>query len=263
MRKGRIPLRIFIIFFVISIIIFGLSYFGRLPFINSLLENLIISVQRVVFPEKSIITSQKIKLLAREQEIAKKLVNQAVLEKEVKALRDQFMTTNPPSSQLVPAKIIGAPGLVPGVSLPEYIVVDKGGRDSVKAGQAVVYKNNLIGKVEQITGRLSRIVLTSSTKFSITAKVVNKDGESPVGVGKGQGGGHIILENVLLSEKIEEGDFVATSGEKDVDGTGIPPDLIVGKVISVEKKPSALFQSASVQSLIDPTQLSIVFIVID
>lgn len=263
MRKGRVPLNIFVVFFTITCIIFSLSYFGRLSFINSILEQFVIPIQRTIIPGKTFFSEGENKLLAKEQEIAQKIVNQAVLEKEMKALRDQFMTTSPTSSRLIPAKVIGAPGMIPGVTLPEYLIVDKGLNDSVRVGQAVVFKDNLVGKIERTTDYLSRIVLTTSIKFSSTAKIINNDGQSPVGVGKGKGGGRMVLENVLLSDKIQEGDIVVTGGEKDINGSGIAPDLLLGKIVTIEKNPSALFQSASIQTLVDPTELSLVFILVN
>jgi rod shape-determining protein MreC len=67
--------------------------------------------------------------------------------------------------------------------------------------------------------------------------------------------------NVVLSEKLEKDDLVRTKGDVDERGQGFPPDLIVGKIISVNKQPSALFQSAEVKSLVDFSRLSTVFVI--
>jgi len=43
-----------------------------------------------------------------------------------KALRDQFQTENPKSTNLIEADIIGAPGFIPGISIPETLVLNRG-----------------------------------------------------------------------------------------------------------------------------------------
>ena len=69
-----------------------------------------------------------------------------------------------------------------------------------------------------------------------------------------------VLENVLLSDKLQTGDTVISKGDIGKDGEGFPPGLVVGRIISVNKKASALFQSAEVESLVDVTRLKMVFV---
>ena len=71
----------------------------------------------------------------------------------------------------------------------------------------------------------------------------------------------MILDNVLLTENLKNGDLVLTKGDVNLNGEGFLPGLIVGKIISVEKSPSALFQKAQVEGLVDVTKLSTVFVI--
>ena len=70
----------------------------------------------------------------------------------------------------------------------------------------------------------------------------------------------MVLDNVVLSDTIENTDLVETKGDVDANGNGYPPHLIVGKILSVNKKTSALFQSALVGSLVDVSKLDVVFV---
>lgn len=79
---------------------------------------------------------------------------------------------------------------------------------------------------------------------------------------KGQDGG-ILLDHVVLSEKIAKNDRILTKGDIDEGGSGFPPDLIVGRITSVNKRASDLFQTAEVKSLVDFERLSTVFIMVD
>ena len=98
-------------------------------------------------------------------------------------------------------------------------------------------------------------------QFSTTVRILKHDSQFAQGLIKGQGNGQIVLDNVLLSEKIENGDLVVTGGTKDIEGIGLPPDLVIGKIYALQKNPSALFQKAEVKSFIDSVQLSTLFII--
>lgn len=254
-RRNSFP--IFIIFAIFCVVLLILSSVFRVSF-PGFLDTLVLNIQKSVLPIQQRQTEKN--PTEEIQTLAKKIKDQQVLERENKALRDQFQTTTISSVNLLAAKVVGAPGFIPGISLPEFLILDKGSDEGVSVSQPVVYKDNLIGIIETVSKHASRVVLISSKQFSTTARIPKKDAFIS-GVAKGQGSGHIILDNVLLSEKIENGSIVTTGAEQELDGSGIPPDLVIGKVYSVEKKPSALFQTASLQSLIDPIQLSMVFVV--
>lgn len=148
-------------------------------------------------------------------------------------------------------------GYLPGVSLPNGIILDKGSIDGVKKGQVVVYKDTVIGKIQKVTHNASRVMLVYDEQSTVNAKTVKTNA---LGLVKGQGQGVMQLSGVVLSEKLEKGDQVVTKGEMDTDSTGYPPDLVIGKIVSVDKKASSLFQSAQVESLVQIQKLTMVFI---
>lgn len=180
----------------------------------------------------------------------------AAEQREMQALRDQFETTTVVTATLLPAKIIGFEGFLPGVSRPTGIVLDLGSRNGVKSGLAVVYKNNLVGKIGKVTQDRSQVILLSKSGWSFTAKTTESDANGLVAVENGD----IFLKNVVLSDKISKKDIVVTKGDMTLSGSGFPPDIVVGEVSSVEKKASSLFQTAKVQSFVDVTHLTTVFI---
>lgn len=187
------------------------------------------------------------------------------LEKENRALKDQFQTSVPSNSDLIPARVIGTPQFIPGISTIETLILDQGLEHGVQKGQAVIVKNQLVGKISRVSPSLSIVDLVTHEGFTLTARVnpcsqcVERSNQT-LGVLKGKGNNEMVLDNVVLSEKTEKDDIVMTKGDVSEEGIGIPPDLIVGKVISVEKKSSELFQVAKVKSLIDFQNLSTVFI---
>ena len=180
---------------------------------------------------------------------------------ENKALRDQFAVSGSTSQSLLPARVVGAPGFIPGVSLPEYLIIDKGLKDNVVLGDAIIVGNNLVGKVINSTDNFSKVELLSHQRSAFAGKVASEDGREVSGIIRGKGSEELIFENVLLTLSLKKGDVVLTKGEKNEEGVGYPPDLIIGKITSVEKKPADLFQKAQVLSFVDFTNLTTVFVI--
>lgn len=241
-----------VIFILLSGFVFFLATTGFLKGMETMLQNLTLPIQRFtknLFPNV-FINTEIAKLKEENAVLFKKIVDQKELEKENRALRDQFQTTSISSRNLIPAKIIGS---------LDYFVIDKGERDNLKIGQAVVFKDQLIGKITKVSSRFSVVTVITNRSSSFTVRTLKT---SALGILKGQGGeSGMILDNVLLSENLEINDLVLTKGNIDSKGIGFPPNLIVGKIVSVEKKPSALFQKAVVESIMDFSKLSTVFVI--
>ena len=212
------------------------------------------SFSTIVFKEQP--TSIIQRLTAENETLRKQLKDLQVLKQDNKALRDQFETTNPAPEKLLPGTVIGAPGFIPSINTPEYLVLDKGKKDGVFIGQAVVYKDNLVGKIDTVTPLTSRVMLLTKKGMSFTVKIL---GTEILGVVNGDENEEIRLENVLLSENLKIGDIVVSKGDSDEKGNGIPAGLIIGKLVSIDKKPSNLFQSARIKSFVPFTSLTKVF----
>jgi len=263
MRKKERLVFTFFIFLFLSITILVLSILGKLIWPQSLLEKNVSFLPKTFFgffqrlPLVS--ESQQVKKLTQENlELASLLVDQERLKKENAALLSQFQTKDLQTLSLLPSKIVGAPGFIPGITTPASFILDKGGKDNVNVGDSVVLENNLVGKIVKVSSYLSKADLITNTSVSFTAKTLN----GGIGVIKGAGEDKMALDNVLLSENINKEDLVLTKGDIQSDGRGIPPDLIVGKIQSVEKVPTNIFQRAEVKSLVNFTKQSIVFIVV-
>jgi rod shape-determining protein MreC len=249
----------FLILFLISLLLFILSSSGilKLNFISGIFSPLQREIHTGFVNLEN--DSPEIKKLKDENNLlTKKLIDQKKLINQNKALMDQFQQSYPKSSQLLPAQVIGSPGFIPGLSVPEVLIINKGESDGVSENDSVVLQNNLIGKVARTNSSRSVVYLLGNNSFSFAGKV--EGDKKSTGVIRGQGGGEMLLDNVLLSESLKIGDVVLTNGDVDENGQGLPPDLIVGKITSVFKNSSALFQNASVKTSIDFSRLSTVFV---
>lgn len=214
----------------------------------TLLQNAVFAFSSPFLPENK----QQEKALAVLSNRAKDVQEQ----KEMQALRDQFEATSIPSVKLLPAKVIGFEGFLPGVSRPTQLVLDRGELDGVRIGQAVVIKNNLVGRIGKLTDHRSQVTLLTKSGWSFTGKTTKTNAQGLLVIE----GGDVLLKNVVLSDVLSKKDLVVTKGDEKINGTGFPPDIVVGEILSVDKKASALFQTAKVRSFVDIVGLSTVFV---
>lgn len=260
MKRKENFLPTFLVVTFLCILILALSFSGNLKFLSSFLEKGTSGAQALTFGifQKLPFFSEDLKIKNLRDDnlnLLSRIADYEKLKKENAALSDQFQISNPPSHKLLKAEIIGAPGFVPGVSNPANFILNKGSKDNVKKGDAVVTKDNLVGSIAEVSSNLSKVNIINNSSLSFTAKTEN----GALGVVKGEGGS-LTMENVLLSENIKPKELILTYGDVNIDGIGIPSDLIVGRIVSVEKNPSDLFQKAKIESFIDFAKLSTVFV---
>ncbi|MGA2967570.1 MAG: rod shape-determining protein MreC [Candidatus Levyibacteriota bacterium] len=263
--QKRSSVSYFLVFLILSLLILSASKIGLLNPLDSFLKDILSPVQAFTYQTFAKISgfdqNAQIKALKTQNlALTQQLIDQNKLIGDNKALRDQFQTASPKSSGLIPADVVGAPGFIPGLSVPEILILDRGVNDGVKTGDAVVYENNLIGGITQVTANLSMMTLLTNSSSLFTAKTLETGAQ---GVVKGQGGGEVVLDNVVLSDSLKKDDLVLTNGNVNLQNSGFPPDLTVGKIISISKNPSDLFQKADIQPLVSFNNLKKVFVVVN
>ncbi len=262
MRSRRNFLASFFVLFFAAFVLFILWKWTPVRTVNMFIDKILSPVEfsvTQIFSSKSAGNSPLVKLENENKKLLEKQAKLEVILKENKALSDQFQAVYPKSSSLLPAKIVGRPSFIPGVTSPLRFVIDKGRKDGVKKGQAVVVRDNLVGEIQDTNDAFSIVSLATNNKFSITAKTLRS---GALGVVRGEGSSSISFGNILPSADLKKGDIVVTAGSLDISGLGIPPELIIGRIFSVAKNPSAIFQSADIKSLIDFSTLSMVFVII-
>lgn len=252
---------VFLLVFVLSAGILGLSMLGKTRGVEGFLQRISYSIEGSIsnlFQNLPLVSqNQNIKKLQEENLLlASKIMDRQRLERENQALLDQFQTAKPKSYILLPAKILGMLNFIPNISNPSSLILDKGKVDGINVGDAIVFKNNLVGKVTKVTAYLSKVDIVNNSSSAFTARTE----KGALGLIKGLGD-LMILDNVLMSDTLAKDDIVTTLPSQNIDGAGVPSDLVVGKIISIDKNPSAVFQRAEVKSLLDFPTLSTVFIV--
>lgn len=158
-----------------------------------------------------------------------------------------------PTYRRVTAAIIGQDSN-PGV---RSIIIDKGSDDGVRVGMPVESARGLVGQVFRTTAHSSQVVLVTENSSAVPARLGSS---RATGILRGSGiGNAMAIDWVDLRFQVEVGETVLTSGL----GGRFPQDLVIGRVISVERSEAELFQRAVVQSAVDFEALEIVFVIVD
>lgn len=178
-------------------------------------------------------------------------LQQQVAETQALAALVNFSRSNPESSYTA-ASVIGRD---PSPFL-HYIIIDKGSNDGVRRGMPVVTDQGLVGRVDAVISNAARVQLITDPASVINVRLEKTGREAQL---IGTISGDLSLDLIPQDVVIGTGDVVLTSGL----GGGYPTDLIVGQVLSIRKRDSDLFQQATVQPVVDFTQLKIVLIITD
>ncbi len=136
----------------------------------------------------------------------------------------------------------------------QYIFIDRGSDDGIRHGMPVVTEQGLVGRIDAVTANAARIQLITDPSSSINVRLQRLQAEAMLA---GSITGDISLEMIPQDLQLSAGDLVLTSGL----GGDYPSDVVVGQVISVRQKATDLFQTASVQPVVDFRSLKAVLVI--
>lgn len=155
-----------------------------------------------------------------------------------------------PENQYVAASVIGRD---PSPFL-KYIIINHGSDDGIQRGMPVVTQQGLVGRVDAVTATAARVQLITDPGSIINVRLEQAKTDAQV---NGSVTGDVTLEMVNPVITLQQGDLILTSGL----GGAYPADILIGQVISTEKEENELFQGASVQPVVDFTNLRAVLII--
>ncbi len=155
------------------------------------------------------------------------------------------------SADVVTARVTGkdATGLFQTLSL------DRGERDGVKPGMAVVCAQGVVGRIAQSSPHAARVLVIADHNSGVDALVQRTRVRGIVEGGLSEGG--CSMKYIKRSDDVRVDDVVVTSG---LDGI-FPKGILVGRVSSVTRKDFGLFQAAEVAAAVDFSKLEEVLVV--
>ena len=114
----------------------------------------------------------------------------------------------------------------------ERVLVDKGARDGVFVGQAVLDAGGVFGQVARVEQLTAEVILVSDAAHAIPVQD-NRNGLRTIAVGTGDTG-RLKLPYLSTSADVIAGDLLVTSGL----GGGFPAGYPVGTIVDVKRDPS-------------------------
>jgi rod shape-determining protein MreC len=135
-----------------------------------------------------------------------------------------------------------------------YILIDQGSDSGLRHGMPVLTAQGLVGRVDAVTANAARVQLITDPDSAVNVRLPDSNAD---GMLVGSVTGDIQLDMIPQEAKMRPGELILTSGL----GGSYPSNILVGQVASVRKLETALFQSASVQPVVDFTNLRAVLVV--
>jgi len=262
MRPARSgDLFLFLVFFAFSFLLFGFDRVKALEpakiglsYVSDPIQVTLLSAKKGILGQFEILS----RLRSLEEENRKLLQSKAQLEGEVERLKEkerenealilQLGASEPREHKLLPAKTVG---------LNRYLVIDKGEKDGIKAGQTVIFGNNLVGKIVQVTATLAKVKLPTDPESKIQALLYSDT--QIMGVATGNFGTNILLDKISQDEVVKVGQTVLTEGEEG----NYPKGLVIGRIDNIKSEDVELFQHIEVAPPLPYRDLDLVFVILD
>lgn len=169
----------------------------------------------------------------------------AALESENIRLRAMLEATSRVSNEIRVAEIMS----VSANPFRHVLVVDKGTRDRVYDGQAMVDANGVVGQIIEAELLSAQGILISDPDHALPVEV-NRNGLRTIAVGTGQFD-RLDLPFLPNNADIEEGDLLVTSGL----GGAFPSGYPVAVVDSITRKPQEAFAEISARPAAELNQV--------
>jgi rod shape-determining protein MreC len=167
-------------------------------------------------------------------------------------LRELLLFREKNSPSMIGAEVIGQDPS----SWFKSITIDKGERDGVKKGMAVVSPAGVIGQILKTAPGYATVLLITDYNSAIDSIVERTRAKAIV---EGMGENRCQLKYLRRAEEVALGDVVVTSGL----GGNFPKGLMVGEIKKVDKKGHGVFQFAELIPSVDMTQLEEVFVILE
>lgn len=135
-----------------------------------------------------------------------------------------------------------------------YAILDHGTDDGIRHGMPVVTEQGLVGRIDAVTASAARVQLITDPGSVVNIRLQTQNAEGQV---RGSITGEITLDMVAQNVTLSSGEILLTSGL----GGNFPSDILVGQVQEIQRTENQLFQSASVQPVVDFSALRAVLVI--
>ena len=258
-NRNTFPLFTFFVLFLTCLILMGFDYrYGLLKKIKSEFSlatspiNYIINLPVEMYHNTKNIF-KTVKLLTKENQILeKKLYDLSIQIQDNKLLKAENFQLREKLNIQKDFSIVGQnaeivlPNVRNGYSI---ITIDKGSKDNIKDGAAVINNNGLVGQIINTSRNYSEIRPITSKTFAVPAILDN--GKENI-ILYGNGNSELEIPLFPASSLIEIGDIFVTSGIDKI----YPKGIKIGKVSDIKSTKSPKFNYILVKPFFQPTTFS-------
>lgn len=249
MRKTQL-IPVFLLL-IVALLVFFFRESVVFSSISSFLQSSVSDTRAAIFSSR---VNSETRLQEENRKLNEKLAGMEILERENIALKSQFEDASMSKYKLIPAKIVGYKGR----GVYDFFIINIGTNQGVENGMSVIVGNTLVGTIYKASQNISEVRTILHSDFSTLVKYPPTNAR---GIIRGYES-FMVMENVLITDTLEKGGVVVTMGEVNNDNIGIPSDLTVGKIDSIERIETASFQTAQIAPLVDYSQMSNVFVIL-
>ena len=155
-----------------------------------------------------------------------------------------------PESRYLAASVIG---LDPSPFV-RSISIGAGSDRGLTYGMPVVSEAGLVGRIVEVNATFSRVQLITDPQAAVSVRLQASRAD---GLVVAQTNGELQVEQISHEVAVTQGELVLTSGL----GGVFPPDLPVGRIVSVRTRDFELFQQAVLEPAVDFEGLEIVLVI--
>jgi rod shape-determining protein MreC len=135
-----------------------------------------------------------------------------------------------------------------------YVIINRGSDDGLRRGMPVVTQQGLVGRISRVTATSANVQLITDPGATLDVRLQPSRAEAII---DGSLTGDLLLDFIPQDANVQPGDLVLTSGL----GGNYPPNILIGQVTGVRSQDFDLYQSGSVQPVVDFSQLEIVLVI--
>jgi len=136
----------------------------------------------------------------------------------------------------------------------QYVIINRGSDDGLRRGMPVVTQQGLVGRISKVTAGAATVQLISDAAAKVNVRIEPSRAQALL---QGEITGEVSLDMIPQAAKVQVGDLVLTSGL----GGNYPDNILIGQVTGVRRRDYDIFQQASVQPVVDFSQLEIVLVI--
>jgi rod shape-determining protein MreC len=136
----------------------------------------------------------------------------------------------------------------------QYVIINRGSDDGLRRGMPVVTAQGLVGRISAVTAGAARVQLITDAGSVVNIALQSSEAGAVL---QGSLTGEMTLTMIPQDVGLEPGELLLTSGL----GGNFPPNILIGQVTGVRSRSFELFQTASVQPVVDFARLEIVLVI--